>query len=205
VLELIIIKNNFMKKNKNILGQHEFNNSYLIGLISDTHVPEARDSIWSEISNVFNEVQLILHAGDMHNLSVLEELEEIAPVVACRGNGDDGSSGRPLLPDHPHVSQNQIITINDMTIGLTHSFIHDERLGIKIDDQMIEKFGSIVDIVVAGDTHVPIIKKIYNDTMIINSGSALLPYNFNTQLGTVGFIHIKESKEVDLWIEMLHE
>ena len=205
MLELIIIENNFMKKNINILGQHQFNDARLIGLISDTHVPEARDSIWPEISNVFDEVQLILHAGDMHNLSVLKELEEIAPVIACRGNGDDGSSGRPLMPNHPRVSQNQIITIQDITIGLTHSFIHDERLGIKIDDQMINKFGRIVDVVVAGDTHVPIIKTIYNNTTIINSGSALLPYNFNTQLGTIGFIKIKDNKEIDLWIEMLHE
>ena len=205
MLELISVENNFMKKNPNILGQHQFNDTHLIGLISDTHVPEARDSIWPEISKVFDEVQLILHAGDMHNLSVLEELEEIAPVIACRGNGDDGSSGRPLMPNHPNVSQNQIITIQDMTIGLTHSFIHDERLGIKIDDQMIKKFGRIVDVVVAGDTHVPIIKKIYNDTIIINSGSALLPYNFNTQLGTIGFIKIKDNKDIDLWIEMLHE
>ena len=70
---------------------------------------------------------------------------------------------------------------------------------------MINKFGRIVDVVVAGDTHVPIIKKIYNNTTIINSGSALLPYNFNTQLGTIGFIKIKDNKEIDLWIEMLHE
>ena len=190
---------------KNILGKHVFNGISLIGLISDTHIPEAKDSLWPEVYSIFKDVDLILHAGDMHNISVLKELETIATTIACRGNGDDGSSGRPLLADDRYISENQIIFINSRSIGLTHSFLHDPKLGISAHQQMMEKFNQVVDIVVAGDTHVPIIKNIFNSSVVINSGSPILPYNFNTQLGTVGFIQLFNSQPADMWIEALYE
>ncbi len=205
MLKLILIGKNNLDNLKSKIGVHNLNNINLIGLISDTHIPEAGTSLWPEVLNTFKEVDIILHAGDMHDLSVLEELEKVAPVLACRGNGDDGSSGRPIMPDHPCVNINQLIYINDFSIGLTHSFIFDPRLGISVDNQMEEKFGQGVDIVVAGDTHVPVVQSISNSSYIINSGSALLPYNFNTQLGTVGFIEFMGSEKFDLWIEVLHE
>ena len=185
---MLIGKNNLDKlKSKN--GVHFLKDISLIGLISDTHIPEAGKSLWPEVIRIFKEVDLILHAGDMHDLSVLKELEEIAPVLAC----------------HPSVETNQLLHVNAFSIGLTHSFIFDSRLGISIDNQMQEKFNQNVDIVVAGDTHVPLVQPISDSSYIINSGSALLPYNFNPQLGTVGFIEFNGSKSFDMWIEVLHE
>ena len=63
-----------------------------IGLISDTH------GIWRpEISEIFRGVHQILHAGDVGRQEILEQLAEIAPVAAVRGNVD--LSGEPsLLP-----------------------------------------------------------------------------------------------------------
>ena len=54
-----------------------------IGLISDTHIPEARDSLWPQIADAFKGVDMIFHAGDIHDLWVLDELEKAAPVYAC--------------------------------------------------------------------------------------------------------------------------
>ena len=56
-----------------------------LGIISDTHGllrPEALAALHGS--------ELILHAGDIGNASVLEKLSEIAPVVAVRGNNDTG-------------------------------------------------------------------------------------------------------------------
>jgi len=56
-----------------------------IGVISDTHIPHFKQlpqAIWQH----FAEVELILHAGDLSVLSVIDELETIAPVVAVQGN-----------------------------------------------------------------------------------------------------------------------
>jgi predicted phosphodiesterase len=46
---------------------------------------------------------MIFHAGDIHELYVLDELEKIAPVWAARGNGEDGSGGRPTQPEDERV------------------------------------------------------------------------------------------------------
>lgn len=65
-------------------------NSFKIGVISDTHVPDRSP----EISEVFlsslcaEKVDLILHAGDISVPQVLSLLETIAPVKAVRGNRD---------------------------------------------------------------------------------------------------------------------
>jgi uncharacterized protein len=59
----------------------------LIGLISDTHGllrPEAVRALAGS--------ELIIHAGDVGKLEILDELRKIAPVVAVRGNIDRGTA-----------------------------------------------------------------------------------------------------------------
>jgi putative phosphoesterase len=56
-----------------------------IGVISDTHIPHFKklpDAIWQHFAGV----ELIIHAGDLSILSVIAQLESIAPVVAVQGN-----------------------------------------------------------------------------------------------------------------------
>ena len=54
-----------------------------IGVISDTH-----GDINPAAFNVFNDVELILHAGDIGNSDIITELEALAPVTAVLGNTD---------------------------------------------------------------------------------------------------------------------
>jgi putative phosphoesterase len=54
-----------------------------VGLISDTH-----GVLHPDVARVFARVDHILHAGDVGNATVLEELERLAPVTAIRGNAD---------------------------------------------------------------------------------------------------------------------
>lgn len=55
-----------------------------IGILSDTH------GIWRpQIERCFEGVELILHAGDVGRVDILENLSAIAPVSAVRGNVDD--------------------------------------------------------------------------------------------------------------------
>lgn len=56
-----------------------------VGIISDTHVPHFKripDAVWE----YFAQVELIIHAGDLSELSVIAQLETIAPVSAVQGN-----------------------------------------------------------------------------------------------------------------------
>ena len=68
-----------------------------IGLISDTHIPDSRKELWPQVFTAFRGVDLILHAGDIYDLGVIDALREVAPIYAARGNGDDGSSGRMVI------------------------------------------------------------------------------------------------------------
>jgi uncharacterized protein len=63
----------------------------LVGLVSDTH-----GLVRPSIAKALAEVDLIVHAGDVGDATVLERLGEIAPVVAIRGNNDRGEWAKPL-------------------------------------------------------------------------------------------------------------
>lgn len=66
-----------------------------IGVISDTHVPEYQavpEAVWDHFAGV----ELIIHAGDLSRLSVINELETIAPVAAVQGNIEEEAVVRAL-------------------------------------------------------------------------------------------------------------
>lgn len=62
----------------------------VIGVIADTHIPDRARRLNPRVLEIFqaNDVEVILHAGDISAPYVLEELERIAPVIAVRGNRD---------------------------------------------------------------------------------------------------------------------
>lgn len=180
---------------------HKFDGRLRIGLISDTHIPEANRTLWDEVYDGFAGVDLILHAGDMHDVIVLDWLERVAPVIGVRGNGDDGTSGRPVAPNDPRLAYNQILTVDGLRIGMTHDFLSIDLPGATIEERMQRHFEGAVHIVVAGDTHVPVVETLHG-VLIINSGSPTYPRNLNTQLGTIGFLEIADGR-VDAWIEQL--
>ena len=51
-----------------------------IGLISDTHIPEAGPELWPQAYRAFDECDAILHAGDIYDISVIDKLQQIAPT-----------------------------------------------------------------------------------------------------------------------------
>ena len=91
-----------------------------IGLISDTHIPDSRKELWPQVFTAFRGVDLILHAGDIYDLGVIDALREVAPIYAARGNGDDGSSGRMVQPDDDRLRLVWSLELEGLTVGLTH-------------------------------------------------------------------------------------
>jgi putative phosphoesterase len=87
-----------------------------IGVIADTHLPTRARTIPSKIFELFAEVQLILHAGDLVDQSVIDELGVIAPVEAVAGNMD------PLHLDHK-LGRVKLIRIGPLSIGMLHGDI----------------------------------------------------------------------------------
>lgn len=129
-----------------------------IGVISDTHIPHYKklpDVIWE----YFAGVELLLHAGDLSMLSVLSELETIAPVVAVQGNIEEDEVVRKL-------PMKREIVVGHCRIGIVHILgdaHHRERVAR-------QEFPN-AQCVVFGHTHVPWNQE-HNGILLFNPGSA---------------------------------
>ena len=166
-----------------------------IGLISDTHIPEARDQLWPHVFDLFQGVECILHAGDTYDISVINELEKVAPVYVARGNGDDGSGGRSTQPDDKRLQETWLLEFNGFKIGLTHYIPMPPVPPHLTVSKWLKKLypEHQLDVMIYGDTHVEQIDLI-DDVLCINPGSPILPHNLNTQLGTIGFLDLSGPK-----------
>ncbi len=89
-----------------------------IGVLSDTHIPNRARGLPPEIFSAFNDVDLILHAGDLVQEEVLLDLLTLAPVEAVAGNMD---------PYHlnQRLGEEKLLNIEGLRIGLTHG--HGDR------------------------------------------------------------------------------
>ena len=165
-----------------------------IGLISDTHIPEARKTLWPQIYDAFADVDMIFHAGDIHELYVLDELEKMAPVYAARGNGEDGSGGRPVQPEDPRVKYAWTLLLEGLWVGLTHYVPVPERPPNFTLERWIERFfpERTPDVIVFGDTHRECIEEV-NGILCVNPGSPTYPHNYDTQFGTIGFLELADN------------
>ena len=113
----------------------------LIGIISDTHIGRASNKLPSQVFKAFENVDLILHAGDIGDVSVIDELSKIAPVKAVCGADDELD-----LPE------SEIIEVDGIEIGLNHGIVHPK--GDK--DQLAYLAHDMgVKILVTGYTHSP--------------------------------------------------
>ena len=171
-----------------------------IGLVSDTHIPEAGPELWPQVYEAFEGCEAILHAGDIYEISVIEKLHQIAPTWAARGNGDDGSSGREIQPDHPLLASSWVPPFEHLTVGLTHHMPIPELPTYGVLDAIDRHFDvTTLDVVVYGDTHVEHITTI-DGVLCVNPGSPTFPHNLSVQLGTVGFLDIVDGDvEASIW------
>jgi len=77
-----------------------------IGVLADTHIPYILPQIPEQVFAIFDQVDLILHAGDLDEEEVLTELSHIAPTLAVRGNLHlrHGTLSSPHLPKAIHLN-----------------------------------------------------------------------------------------------------
>ncbi|MEM4703927.1 MAG: metallophosphoesterase family protein [Candidatus Bathyarchaeia archaeon] len=135
----------------------------IVGLISDTHVPIRARRIPEEVFKIFENAEFIIHAGDLVELSVIDELEQIAPVLAVCGNMD--SSG----------VREKLQTIDSLKLfNWKIGVIHDPGVlfGTRKMSQIAKKHG--FDVLVYGHTHNSNVKW-EGKTLFINPGSPTNP------------------------------
>ena len=151
-----------------------------IGIVSDTHMPGSMRTLWDSVGTTFAGVDLILHAGDIVLPVVLEQLEEIAPVLAARGNNDVG------WDDH-RVADIQWLDVAGFRIAMVHDMEpEDEPI-----DVLRRKYlgGEVADVMVSGHTHFERIA--WRDEVLqVNPGSVVHPHLWSTRPGTVAVLDI---------------
>ncbi|MCJ7623659.1 MAG: metallophosphatase family protein [Anaerolineaceae bacterium] len=61
-----------------------------VGVVSDTHIPDRVRNLHPGVIPTLKSkaVDLILHAGDVSTQSVIDDLEQVAPLMMVRGNRD---------------------------------------------------------------------------------------------------------------------
>jgi len=141
------------------------NPAKVVGLISDTHVPKRAYSLPSKVLEVFKDrnVNFIIHAGDLVELAVVDELETLAPVLAVHGNMDGIDTVNAL----PKINSLKVFA---WKIGVMHD--PDIAFGYTKMRELVKERG--FDVFVYGHTHVADIK--WEDkTLFINPGSATVP------------------------------
>lgn len=135
----------------------------LIGLISDTHIPDRMKELPEKVFEAFKDVEMILHAGDVTSQEVIEKLEEIAPVTAIQGNTD-----RIVGLDLPKTV---VVEAEELKIGVIHGEVYP-----RADTQQLHYLAKQldVDILVSGHSHQPKVEKV-EDVLLINPGSPTVP------------------------------
>lgn len=132
-----------------------------IGVISDTHGllrPEALAALEGS--------DLVLHAGDVGDLSFLEQIGRIAPVHAVYGNTDWGEVRRALRGDIVvDLGAEDGVLSESGPQGPVAYMLHD------LEDLALDPAGGGFSLVVAGHTHEPEIRE-QGGVMYLNPGSA---------------------------------
>ena len=138
-----------------------FDEPLTIGVISDTHIyAGSRREIAPGVKRLFQRagVDLMVHLGDANSRSVLEEVAEIAPLIAVVGNNDDEDL-QYLLPRTTRFS------VGPHTFAAIHG--HGGR---SARDVAIERWAAKVDCVLFGHSHIPLIEQ-EQGSILFNPGS----------------------------------
>ena len=147
-----------------------------IGLLSDTHIPEVADKLPAQLKDIFRDVDLTLHAGDIYVVSVLDELERLAPVLAAEGDDD-----YPEVINDKRVQKRHVLTFEGNTIWLIHEKPRDWQ-----------EQENPPDVIVFGHTHKDSVENI-GDVLLVNPGSLTFP-NYRHRLGTVAILTVSSGR-----------
>lgn len=139
-----------------------------IGVISDTH-----GLFRPEVSEIFKDVSLILHAGDIGNPDVLKHLGTLAPVAAVRGNNDSGGWAK-------RIPLTKLVKAGRISIFMLHDLKEMKQ------NSSTQRF----HVVISGHSHKPSITH-RDGILFLNPGSAG-PRRFKLPI-SVARLHIQGS------------
>jgi hypothetical protein len=130
-----------------------------IAIISDTHMPRGARRLPEACVERLRGADLIIHAGDLTRMSVLEEVRSYGEVVAVHGNVDDAEV-RTALP--------AVAVVAAAGAGIT--VIHDAGPAPGRLARLRQRFPQ-ADAVVFGHSHLPLYDEDADGFQIFNPGS----------------------------------
>ncbi len=169
----------------------------LIGLVSDTHIAFSSQILPHQVKDAFQGVDMILHLGDVWIPAILDELEEVAPVLVARGDDDmDEDFG-----NDSRMEGRQVLHIDGVTVWAMHV---KPRYGSIVPADQTNSYVSLFnrdrptasvaeefpDVVVFGHSHFAEIEH-YKGVLLVNPGSPTMP-SYLPKLGTVGFLTVED-------------
>lgn len=129
-----------------------------IGILSDTH-----SFLHPSIPDMLKGCDLILHAGDVGDLKILDTLSEIAPLKAVWGN-IDGAEMRRLVPEH------QRFMVEGCRIWMTHIGGHPKKWDKRVAETLKQERP---DIFICGHSHILRIERVaeLGNMLFLNPGA----------------------------------
>jgi len=135
-----------------------------IGVLADTHIPRRAKEVPRFVIEKLQGAALIIHAGDLTDMRVIDQLAKVAPVEAVAGN-IDSEDVREKLP------RQRLITVGGYSIGVVHG---DGTSGTTIQ-RARRAFGDKgPDCIVFGHSHIPLIQYL-DGVLMVNPGSPTDP------------------------------
>lgn len=128
-----------------------------IGVLADTHLSRATEGLIRLARGPFSDVSLILHAGDLTSLAVLDVFSDKQVVAVC-GNGD-------RKPATSFLPETQTVAVNGYRIGLIHGWGAPKG----IETRLLSRFED-VHCIVYGHTHRPR-NHIFSGILFFNPGA----------------------------------
>ncbi len=160
---------------------------FRIGVISDTHIRRLPINLPERLYQIFEDVDMILHAGDIQHQEVLYELSAFAPVYAVAGNCDGWDIAHAL-------GRKRIIDVKGFKIGIVHGSARGDNAWISAYsefDPLLDLKRPKLDCLIYGHTHAPYLNEV-NGMKIMNPGS---PTEKRSQPHyTVGMIEIMDGR-----------
>lgn len=192
---------------------------YVVGVISDSHIPHRLKAMPHSVLRWLDGSDLILHAGDIEDPRVLDQLGVIAPTLAVRGNVHwQTASGvtdqdlplsrlikiqphgreRVIWMSHGHLNFGFLLMDKMLLKGLSGNI---GRINTRILPRLARARPKEAEVVVFGHSHYPMAKTI-DGALFFNPGAVVGATNLKVKPSMGRLVFHEDGRIEPMWSEV---